>query len=63
MTENEDLELLRKIIAQGGKKSTEGAIDRSRYQRLVDLGWLNAFVTNINEVQYEVTEQGKAAAG
>ena len=37
-------------------------VDRSGYQRLVDLGWLNAFSTNISDVHYQVTERGKAAA-
>jgi hypothetical protein len=45
MNEREDPDLLRKIIAHGGKKYTSGAIDRTRYQRLVDLGFLNAYAT------------------
>ena len=37
---NDDLKLIREIVAHGGRKYTAGNIDRSRYQRLVDLGWL-----------------------
>lgn len=57
----DDLDLLRKIIAQGGKKFTTGAVDRSGYQRLVDAGWLNAFHTDVRNVLYEVTETGRLA--
>ena len=57
----DDIDLLRKIMAQGGKKYTTGAIDRSGYQRLVDAGWLNVFSTDTQEVIYEVTKAGRAA--
>jgi hypothetical protein len=62
MADPEDFKLIREIVANGGRKYTSGNIDRSRYQRLVDLGWLNAFVTNLSDVAYQVTERGKAAA-
>jgi uncharacterized protein DUF3860 len=62
MADSEDFKLIREIVANGDRKYTSGNIDRSRYQRLVDLGWLNAFVTNISDVAYHVTERGKAAA-
>jgi predicted ABC-type ATPase len=62
MAEPEDFKPIREIVASGGHKYTSGNIDRSRYQRLVDLGWLNAFVTNMSDVAYRVTERGKAAA-
>jgi hypothetical protein len=54
--------LIREIVAAGGSRYTSGNVDRSRYQRLVDLGWLDAFSTNIRDVKYQVTERGKAAA-
>jgi hypothetical protein len=38
----EDLELIREIVLHGGAKYTAGKIDRSKYQRLVDLGWLSS---------------------
>jgi predicted ABC-type ATPase len=62
MAEPEDFKLIREIVANGGHKYTSDNIDRSRYQRLVNLGWLNAFVTNMSDVAYQVTERGKAAA-
>ena len=58
----DDFKLIREIVAAGGSRYTTGNIDRSRYQRLVDLGWLDAFSTNISDVKYQATERGKAAA-
>jgi hypothetical protein len=60
--EEDDLKLIREIVTYGGRKYTAGNIDRSRYQRLVDMGWLTPAVTNISDVEYEVTEKGGAAA-
>jgi uncharacterized protein DUF3860 len=60
--QNKDIDLIRQIVASGGRKYTAGNIDRSRYDRLVDLGWLTPFKTNISDVEYQVTEKGRAAA-
>jgi hypothetical protein len=62
IVEDEDIKLLRRIVAGGGRKYTAGNIDRSRYDRLVDLGWLTPFKTNISDVEYQVTEKGRAAS-
>ena len=59
---DEDLKLIRQIVAGGGRKYTAGNIDRSRYDRLVDMGWLIPFKTNISDVEYQVTDEGRAAA-
>ena len=59
---DEDLKLIRQIVASDGRKYTAGNIDRSRYDRLVDLGWLTPFKTNISDVEYQVTEKGRAAS-
>ena len=59
---DEDLKLIRQIIADGGRKYTAGNIDRRKYDRLVDLGWLTSSATNISDVEYNVTEKGGAAA-
>ena len=59
---SDDLDLLREIIAQGGKKRTSGLIDRSGYQRLVDAGWLNAVSKSAHDVSYEVTRAGRLVA-
>ena len=60
--DNEDLKLIRQIVASDGRKYTAGNIDRSRYDRLVDMGWLTPFKTNISDVEYQATDKGRAAA-
>jgi hypothetical protein len=60
--DDEDLKLIRQIVASDGRKYTAGNINRSRYDRLVDLGWLTPFKTNISDVEYQATEKGRAAA-
>jgi hypothetical protein len=63
IVQDEDIKLLRRIVAGGGRKYTAGNVDRSKYNRLVDLGWLTPFKTNISDVEYQVTEKGRAASG
>jgi hypothetical protein len=58
----EDLELIRDIVLNGGRKYKAGNIDRSRYERLVDLGWLTPVIVNKSDVVYDATDQGIAAA-
>jgi hypothetical protein len=55
---DEDLKLIRQIVAS---EYTAGNIDRSKYDRLVDMGWLTPFKTNISDVEYQATEKGRAA--
>ena len=60
--QDDDLKLIRQIVASGGRKYTAGNVDRARYDRLVDLGWLTPFKANISDVEYQATENGRAAA-
>jgi hypothetical protein len=62
MAQPDDFKLIKQIVAAGGHKHMIGEVDRDKYQRLVELGWLKAFVTNISEIPYRVIERGKAAA-
>jgi len=62
MAQPDDFKLIKQIVAGGGHKHLIGDVDRDKYQRLVELGWLKAVVVNISEVSYRVTERGKAAA-
>ena len=62
MAEPDDFKLIREIVAEGGRRHTSGNVDRSRYRRLVDLGWLNEFPTNVIDVLYQVTPRGEAAS-
>jgi hypothetical protein len=59
---HEDLELIREIVLHGGAKYTAGNIDRSKYQRLVDLGWLSPLIMNKTDIAYETTKAGEVAA-
>jgi hypothetical protein len=61
-TDPDDLRLLREIIKQGGSKYTAGNINRQKYQRLVELGWLAATSPNIGDVLYQVTAKGRQDA-
>ena len=62
MAQPDDFKLMKQIVATGGHKHMIGELDRDRYQRLVELGWLKASVTNISDIYYWVTESGRAAA-
>jgi uncharacterized protein DUF3860 len=55
----DDVRLLRKLIAQGGTKYTAGNIDRRKYERLVEFGWLTATQPNVVDVLYQVTDKGR----
>jgi hypothetical protein len=59
---DEDLKLIRQIVASDGRKYTAGNIDRSKYDRLVGMGWLTPFKTSITDVEYQATDKGRAAA-
>ena len=60
--DDQDLKLIRQIVASDGHKYTAGNIDRSRYDRLVDMGWLMSFNMNISDVEYQATEKGRTAS-
>jgi DUF3860-like len=62
MTDEDDLKLIRQITASGGRKYTAGNIDRGKYDRLVNLGWLTSSATNVSDVEYQITKKGRAAA-
>jgi hypothetical protein len=51
--------LILQIVASGGRKYTAGNVDRARYDRLVDLGWLTPFKTNISDVEYQATDKAE----
>ena len=50
LAEPTDRELIRKIVAAGGRKYTAGNIGRQKYQRLVALSWLTEASVNISDV-------------
>jgi hypothetical protein len=46
MAQPDDFKLIRGIVAAGGHKKVVDELDRSKYQRLVELGWLKASSPN-----------------
>ena len=52
MAQPDDFKLIKEIVAAGGHKQVTGKLDRDKYQRLVELGWMKAFAANIGEVSY-----------
>ena len=50
MAQPDDFRLIKQIVAAGGHKHMTGELDRDKYQRLVELGWLKASMTNASEV-------------
>jgi hypothetical protein len=62
MAQPDDFKLIKQIVVAGGHKHVTGELDRDKYQRLVELGWLKATVTNISDVSFWLTERGRAAA-
>jgi hypothetical protein len=55
---NEDVKLIREIVSHEGAKHTVGNIDRTIYQRLIDLGWLSPVIMNIMDIAYEAVDAG-----
>lgn len=49
-------------LSKVGRKYTAGSIDRRKYERLVELGWLTATSPNVSDVLYEVTGKGRQLA-
>jgi hypothetical protein len=62
MAQPDEFKLVKQIVAAGGHKHISGELDRDKYQRLVELGWLTATVTNVSDVSYWATERGRAAS-
>ncbi|WP_245476531.1 TenA/THI-4 family protein [Bradyrhizobium sp. Leo170] len=62
MAQLDDFRLIREIVAAGRPKPVIEHLDKTRYQRLVELGWLKVFPQDPGHVLYQVTERGRAAA-
>jgi hypothetical protein len=61
MAQLDDFRLIREIVA-GRQRHVIEHPDESRYQRLVELGWLKVFSQEVGPASYQVTERGRAAA-
>jgi hypothetical protein len=58
----DEVALIEQFYKDGGKLHTKGAVDRSQFKRLEDLGWLSGHAVNLNEVVYAITETGSNVA-
>jgi hypothetical protein len=56
----DDSGVLNSMQFTNGKCYTAGNINRRKYKRLEDIGWIKGISTNIGDVEYYLTEAGKA---
>jgi hypothetical protein len=49
------------MISQNADRRVQASQQRGKYDRLVNLGWLTSSATNVSDVQYQITEKGRAA--
>jgi hypothetical protein len=55
-----DSQVLNSMQFTNGKFYTAGNLNRRKYRRLEELGWVKGISTNINDVEYYLTETGRA---
>ncbi len=53
-----DTRILSSMQFTNGKYYTAGNVDRRKYQRLEDIGWIKGLCTNISDVEYYLTAAG-----
>lgn len=54
-----DSQVLISMQFTNGKCYTAGNVNRRKYQRLEDIGWIKGIATNISDVEYYLTETGR----
>jgi hypothetical protein len=55
-----DSQVLNLMRFSNGKCYTAGNVNRRKYQRLEDIGWVKGICPNISDVEYYLTESGRA---
>jgi hypothetical protein len=55
-----DSQVLNSMQFTNGKCYTAGNMNRRKYQRIEDIGWIKGISTNISDVEYYLTETGTA---
>jgi hypothetical protein len=53
-----DRQIFSELPFNNGKLYTSGNVDRRKYDRLTDLGWVEGVSTNISDVEYHLTVAG-----
>jgi hypothetical protein len=55
-----DSQFLSSMQFKNGRCYTAGNINRRKYERIEDIGWIKGISTNISDVEYHLTETGRA---
>ena len=55
-----DCQVLNSMQFTNGKYYTAGNLNRRKYRRIEEIGWIKGISTNISDVEYYLTETGKA---
>lgn len=55
-----DSQVLNSMQFTAGKYYTTGNVNRRKYERLEEIGWVKGIGTNISDVEYHLTETGRA---
>jgi hypothetical protein len=55
-----DSQVLNSMQFISGKYYTAGNVNRRKYERLEEIGWVKGIATNISDVEYYLTETGRA---
>jgi hypothetical protein len=55
-----DSQVLNSMQFTNGRFYTAGNMNRRKYQRLEDMGWIKGISTNISDVEYYLTDAGRA---
>lgn len=55
-----DSQVLSSMQFTNGKCYTAGNMNRRKYERIEDIGWIKGIATNISDVEYYLTETGRA---
>ncbi|OKO67340.1 hypothetical protein [Bradyrhizobium sp. NAS96.2] len=56
-----DRHVLMTMSFLGNQCTTEGNMNRRKFERLEDIGWIKGFAVNLSDVTYELTAAGKEA--
>lgn len=55
-----DSQFLSSVQFKNGRCYTAGNVNRRKYQRIEDIGWIKGISTNISDVEYHLAETGRA---
>ena len=56
-----DRQVLMSMTFEGGKFYTAGNMNRRKFERLEEIGWIKGIGVNVNDVEYYLTKEGEEA--